>query len=127
MERIEARGAGETGYAAGPRDGIVQADRLAKQLRTTKRELAATLGLGRDALSRRDRIAAPTTQARLRELIGILERVEPTIGSSMMAYAWFRSIPLPSFDGKTAEQLVREDRADHVHDHIERVLAGGFA
>lgn len=127
MERIEARGAGDVGYAAGPRDGVVQPDRLAKQLRVTKRELAATLGLGRDALSRRDRIAAPKTQARLRDLIGILDKVEPTIGSSMMAYAWFRSIPLSGYGGKTAEDLVRAGRARSVHAHIDRVLAGGFA
>lgn len=51
--------------------------RIADGLRTTKGEIAATLGLGRDALSRATRVRAAKTQTRLREMLEILNRVEP--------------------------------------------------
>lgn len=50
--------------------------RIAGALRTTKAEIAATLGLSRDALSRTARIRSTKTQTRLREMVEILHRVE---------------------------------------------------
>ena len=44
--------------------------RLAGVLRTTKAEIAGTLGLSRDALSRASRVQARKTQTRLREGAG---------------------------------------------------------
>ena len=101
--------------------------RIAATLRTTKAEIAGTLGLGQDAFSRASRISARKTQMRLREMVEILNRVEGQAGSPLAAYAWFRSEPLPGFGGLTPDQLVREGRADHVHAYLDRVMAGGFA
>ena len=101
--------------------------RVAEHLRTTKAEIARTLGLGRDAFSRATRIRAPKTQTRLRQMIEILNRVEAQTGSALAAYAWFRSEPLPGFGGMTPDQLVREGNADMVHAYLDRVLAGGYA
>ncbi len=100
---------------------------IANALRTTKSEIAGTLGLGKDALSRQTRIRARKTQTRLREMLEILNRVEPEIGSTIGAYAWFRGEPLPGFGGMTPDQLVRDGRADHVHAYLDRVVAGGYA
>ena len=100
---------------------------IAAELRTTKAEIAGTLGLGRDSLSRASRIRARKTQVRLRQMLEILNRVEGEIGSPIAAYAWFRAEPLPGFGGATAGLLLREGRADHVHAHLDRVAAGGFA
>ena len=70
--------------------------RIAGALRTTKAEIADTLGLSRDALSRTARIRAPKTQTRLREMVEILRRVEDHTGlPPLVAYAWFRSEALP--------------------------------
>ena len=70
--------------------------RVAGALRTTKAEIADTLGLSRDALSRTARIRAPKTQTRLREMVEILRRVEDHTGSPpLVAYAWLRSEALP--------------------------------
>jgi hypothetical protein len=35
-------------------------------------------------------------------MVEVLNRVEPRFGSPVIAYAWYRSTPLPGFDGQTA-------------------------
>jgi hypothetical protein len=71
-------------------DGRFAPSRIATALRTTLDEVARTVGLGRDAVMRQDRIASPKTQKRLREMVEILNRVEPRFGSALIAYAWYR-------------------------------------
>ena len=101
---------------------------IAGALRTTKAEIADTLGLSRDALSRSTRVRATKTQTRLREMVEILRRVEDYTGApAIVAYAWFRSEALPGFGGKTPDQLVREGHASYVHAHLDRIMAGGYA
>ena len=100
---------------------------IAQALRTTESEIAATLGLGKDGFSRVSRVRARKTQVRLRQMLEILNRVEAATGSALAAYAWFRAEPLPGFGGATANQLLREGRADHVHAHLDRIMAGGHA
>ena len=108
-------------------DQVFSPDHVAKALRTTKAEIAATLGLGQDAFSRPSRIRATKTQTRLRQMLEILNRVAPQAGGDLAAYAWFRSEPLPGFGGMTPDQLVRDGRADHVHAYLNRIMAGGYA
>ncbi len=100
---------------------------IASALRTTKSEIAGTLGLGKDAFSRASRIRGRKTQVRLRQMLEILNRVETETGSPLAAYAWFRSEPLPGFGGATPDLLLRQGKADHVHAHLNRVMAGGYA
>lgn len=102
-------------------------DLVARELRTTKTEIAGTLGLARDALSRVARVRAPKTQTRLRQMLEILRRVETEVGSDLVAYAWFRSEPLPGFGGMTPCQLVKQGRAEMVHAYLDEALAGGYA
>ena len=99
---------------------------IAKALRTTQAEIADTLGLPRDALSRKTRVGAPRTQNRLRQMVEILRRVSEHSGSTLYAYAWYRSEPLVGFGGMTPVQLVREGHADWVHAHLDRIMAGGY-
>jgi hypothetical protein len=101
--------------------------RVAAALRTTRDEVASSVGLGRDAVMRPERIASVRTQQRLRHLVEILNRLEPRFGSALIAYAWYRSEPLPGFDGRTAMQLVRNGRAEAVMDYIDAVDAGVHA
>lgn len=101
--------------------------RIAEALRTTRDEVARTVGLGRDAVMRPDRVASPRTQKRLREMVEILNRIEPRFGSALIAYAWYRSEPLTGFGGQTAMQLVREGRAAEVMDYVDAVEAGVHA
>ncbi len=57
-------------------------------------------------------------------MVEVIAKVEPRFGSPLMAYAWYRSEPLPGLDGQTAMTLVREGRADDVLDLIDAVDAG---
>lgn len=111
-------------YAEG---GVFVPKKIAARLRTTSEEVARTVGLGRDAVQRKERIRSDRTQRRLREMVEILNRVEPRFGSALVAYAWYRSEPLPGFDGQTAMQLIREGRAAEVMEFLEAVDAGVHA
>lgn len=108
-------------------DGVFLPQKIATALRTTSAEVARTVGLGRDAVQRRDRLTADKTQRRLREMVEVVNKVTPRFGSPMMAYAWYRSEPLAGFAGFTAMQLVRDGRADDVMDYIDAVDAGVHA
>lgn len=108
-------------------NGVFAPRRIAEALRTTSEEIARTAGLGKDAIQRKDRIGSDKTQRRLRELVEVINKVEPRFGSALMAYAWYRSEPLPGFSGQTAMQLVRDGRADDVLDYVDAVDAGVHA
>ena len=108
-------------------DQVFSPTLIADVLRTTKSEIAGTLGLGKDAFTRTSRIRARKNQVRLRQMLEILNRVEAVTGSPLAAYAWFRAEPLPGFGGATPDALVREGKADHVHAWLDRITAGGYA
>jgi uncharacterized protein (DUF2384 family) len=108
-------------------NGVFAPAKIAGVLRTTRDEIAQTAGLGRDAMLRKDRIASQKTQKRLREMVEILNKIESRFGSELIAYAWYRSEPLPGFSGQTAMQLVRAGRAADVLEYIDAVDAGVFA
>lgn len=108
-------------------DGLVATDRLSRTLRITKAELASAAGLSRDAVSKTPRLRARATQTRLREMVEIIARVLPWAGSVPQAFAWYRAQPLPSFGDRTAEDLVKEGRAEAVRRHLARIAAGGYA
>lgn len=107
--------------------GVFAPRLMAQSLRTTVDEIAQTAGLGRDALTRANRVGTPRTQKRLREMVEILNRVAPRFGSDLLAYAWYRSTPLAGFGEATAMQLVRDGHADRVHLYLDRMDAGLFA
>jgi transcriptional regulator with XRE-family HTH domain len=108
-------------------DGMVLPDHFSTSLRITKSELAAALGLSRDAVSKTARLRAPATQARLREAATVINRILPWCGSLPQAFAWYRSQPIPAFGDQTAEDLVRAGRADHVLSYLGGIAAGGYA
>ena len=108
-------------------DGIFAPRKIADTLQTTSEEIARTAGLGKDAIQRQERVRSGKTQRRLREMVEILNKVEPRFGSALMAYAWYRSEPLSGFSGQTAMQLVRGGRAEDVLDYIDAVDAGVHA
>ncbi|MFD0860448.1 antitoxin Xre/MbcA/ParS toxin-binding domain-containing protein [Roseovarius aquimarinus] len=107
--------------------GMFTPDRIAAVLMTTRDEIARTVGLGRDAIARAERVRQPRTQRRLREMIEIVNLAAPRMGSAAMAYAWYRSEPLDGFDGMTPMDLVQAGHADWVRDYLARIDAGVFA
>jgi hypothetical protein len=108
-------------------NGLLAPQKIATAFRTTKEEIASSAGLGRDAVQRKERSRSDRTQRRLREMVEIINKAEPRFGSALIAYAWYRSEPLPGFSGRTAMQLVKEGRADEVLEYIDAVDAGVFA
>ena len=108
-------------------DQVFSPTLVAEALRTTKSEIASTLGLGKDAFSRASRIRARKTQVRLRQMLEILARIEAATGSTLGACAWFRVEPLPGFGGATPDRLLREGRAQDVHACLDRIMTGGYA
>lgn len=57
----------------------------------------------------------------------ILSVIEPRFASSEDARIWFEQVPLPGFNGRTAQQLVEEDRGCEVREYIAAVDAGIYA
>lgn len=111
-------------YAA---DGFFAPRAYAEALSTSSEDVGRSVGLGRDALQREDRVRSAKTQRRLREMVEVLNKVESRFGSALLAYAWYRSEPLAGFPGWTAMQLVEDGRANDVLDYIDAVDAGVHA
>ena len=108
-------------------EDVISSMRLATALETEEGEIAEMLGLSLESVSSYERLQSPMTQSRLRELLEILIRVEPHMGSSKAALSWYRTEPLPSFGGITAVQLVKEGRANSVCRYLDRMNAGGYS
>lgn len=108
-------------------NGFFAPRKIADAFRTTSEEVARTAGLGKDAVQRKDRVRSDKTQRRLREMVEVINKIEPRFGSTLMAYAWYRSEPLPGFSGQTAMQLVRGGRVEEVLEYVDAVDAGVHA
>ena len=108
-------------------EGTIEPGRLSALLHITKGDLAQTSGLSRDAVSKVARLRSPATQARLREVAEIINRVLPWCGTVSQAFAWYRSQPLPAFGDQTAAELVRDGRAVHVMSYLGGLALGGYA
>ena len=104
--------------------GLFAPGKIAAAWRTTGAEVAASAGLGRDAVQRRERVGSTHVQRRLRQMVEIVNKVEPRFGSALMAYAWYRSEPLPGLGGRTAMRMVQDGHADEVLALIDAVDAG---
>jgi predicted transcriptional regulator len=108
-------------------ENIISPSVLAQRLHITKQELASALGLSRDSVSKKARAEAQKTQARMRDMVEIINRILPWAGSELAAFAWYRSQVLPSFGDKTAEDLVSEGQAEAVKAYLSRIAEGGYA
>jgi putative thioredoxin len=93
----------------------------------TKKQLAETAGLAPESLYKRERLSAPKTQTRLREMSEILTRVSAWAGGRAQAMAWYRAEPIPAFGGRTAESLVKSGQAGQLRDYLDSIAIGGFA
>jgi len=107
--------------------GFVSPRALADEFHTTVKEVAAFSGLSPDTVSKQSRFRSRATQQRLRDIVLILNRVLPWCGTSMQAYAWYRSEPLPNFGDLIAEDLVNRGMAEAVLEELSRIAEGGYA
>lgn len=102
--------------------GVVQPGEIVNVLRTTYAELAQALGVSENGLRREDCAVSD----RIRQMVAILNKVAPRLGSPLLTYAWYRSTPLPGFSGRTTMILVQDGRAGDVLTYIDAVDAGIF-
>lgn len=107
--------------------GVVAADRVADAFGMTKFQLAETLGLARETLYKSSRARAPKTQARMREMLEIIGRIEEWAGGKFQAMAWYRAQGIPAFGGRTAEALVKSGHAAAMREYLDHMAMGGFA
>ncbi|HOV04628.1 MAG TPA: XRE family transcriptional regulator [Hyphomicrobiales bacterium] len=108
-------------------DDLIDVDAVSKELHLTKAMLAQAAGLSEETLQRFSRASAPKTQARLRDLLGILMRAAPFAGGLVQAFGWYRGQGIPALGDETAEALVRTGRADLVRRYLDTYAAGGYA
>ena len=109
------------------KSGLINVGRLAEELFITRDQLAVTTGLATTTLRKSDRSRTARPQARLREMLEILARIENWAGGQAQALAWYRSQPIPALNGRTAEALVREGQAASVRNYLDHLALGGFA
>ena len=107
--------------------GVLAADRVAKTFGMTKLQLADTLGLAHETLYKSSRAEAPKTQARMREMLEIIGRIEGWAGGKFQAMAWYRAQGIPAFGGRTAESLVKSGHAGAMREYLDHMAMGGFA
>ncbi|CAN5334970.1 MbcA/ParS/Xre antitoxin family protein [soil metagenome] len=126
---LPALGAASVPLAATYMDpsGTIAVDRVADRFGMSKSQLAATAGLARESLYRAKRTGAARTQSRLKEMLEIVGRVSAWAGGEQQAMAWYRAQPIPAFGGRTAEALVKDDKAGAVRDYLDHLAVGGFA
>lgn len=108
-------------------EGLIAPRALAQQFHITVKEMADLSGLTANTVSKQQRYSGKVAQRRLREIMVIMNRITPWCGSTIKAYAWYRSEQLPTFGGMTAEDLVKQDKAQVVMDYLSRITIGGYA
>lgn len=107
--------------------GYISPRAIAHEFHITVKEVAFFSGLSTDTIAKKSRVQTKASQKRLQDIVMILNRALPWCGTSMQAYAWYRSEPLPSFGDLTAEELVKRGMARAVMKHIGRIAEGGYA
>lgn len=107
--------------------GAINVGRVAAIFRMSRAQLAETAGLGASTLAKTSRQQGARAQARLAEMLEIINRIEGWAGGEAQAMAWYRSQPIPALDGRTAEALVKSGRAGAVRDYLDHLALGGYA
>lgn len=108
-------------------EGYIVPNALLNELHITQQEFARAIGLSLSALSHSDRLRAASTQQWLRQVMEILQRIEPWARSLSGAWSWYRTYPLAPLGDLTAEELVSRGRADDVRTYLSHIAEGGYA
>ena len=108
-------------------DGLVASRAAAEALRVTTAQLAEIAGISPHTLRKPGRLAAPSAQAKLRDMLEITARVASWAGGFPQAAAWYRATPIPAFGDLTAEQMVKMGHAGAVRRYLDGIAAGGYA
>lgn len=105
----------------------ISPDKLARRLNVTTDVLAHALGLSSASVCSGAGAGKKDIQRRLQDMESIMDLAIPWAGSAFAAFAWYRSRPLPSFGGKTPQDLLCAGKGEAVQRYILRTREGGFA
>jgi Protein of unknown function (DUF2384) len=98
---------------------------VAEGLGVTLSELASLAGIARNTLTAKS--GARKVDEALSSIVRILAIVSEMTGGQDRAAIWFKHQPIPGWAGKTAYDLVKEQKADKILAYLEAVKAGTYA
>ena len=107
-------------------DGYLEPDLIAEDIGIQGKLLCSFIGLDGDRYKSVEKIRSGNVQSRLRDMIKIIDYVEPRFYSLLSAYVWFQSTPLPGFSSKTAMQLVQDGRSVEIMEYLRAVDFGVY-
>lgn len=96
--------------------------RFGQALNVDMQTLAASAHVHRNTISRAP--SAESLQRYLRESVRIMRAAADVSGSIENAIFWFKNYPLPTFDYKTPQDLVSEERTEALIRYIQSLKAG---
>jgi len=106
-------------------DSCVQdLERLIQEIPISKSEFARELGVSPASIAGGRSLPI---SCRLQQAMTILNRVEPWAGSATSAWSWYLSQPIPALDGRTASEMVSNDRGSQVLAYLEALKEGGYS
>lgn len=117
----------EPNYSYYNEDGVISPKRIGAEISGDIKDIERGTGISRDGLVRKNRVASPKTQRRLREFVEIIELAKEYQGNGPLAFAWYRTAQLSGFNNRTPEELFNDNKSDWVLRYIRRKLAGGYA
>lgn len=100
---------------------------LAEMFHVTLEEVAGMTGIPKTSLQRPDRFKNIKTQIKLKDTLEIIRMITPWAGSTLQAYAWYRSEPIPAFGNITIESVVKLGMATQAKNYIQSIALGGYA
>lgn len=101
---------------------IISARRFAAALHIDMQTLARLAHVHRNTISRL--AGSESVQKFLREALRIIRAATDVSGDVQSSLFWYRNEPLPTFDYKTAEQLVSEGRTEDLLRYIASLETG---
>ena len=107
--------------------GDVKVQVLASVLRVPVTEVARAIGAELSDVDCAPASHAADISRRLRELVELLHMTAPWAGSVEMAWAHYRSYPIPALGGLTAEALFANRRSDELFEYLRHLEQGGYA
>jgi uncharacterized protein (DUF2384 family) len=108
-------------------NGPVMIDQVVDRLGITRQQFSDMIGVSAETLQKKARAEAPKTQARIKEALEIMIRVQDWAGGEQQAATWYKCEAIPAFGGRTAESIVKSGQACALRDYIDHLAMGGFA